>query len=248
MSLVFIAAFITMLASLSGTIFIWQSTGRWLRNNLRYLVTFSAGVFIVVVYNLFNESIEYGGSALLIVFTAILGALFLEIIARLIPTSHHHHGINYSHKHTNIDARRLLWSDAVHNIIDGVLLVPAFLIDIQVGITTTIGIFLHEVVQEISEFFILKEAGYSTLRALTLSFLVSSTILIGVFVGMFISETSAFIPALIAFAAGAFLYVVFRDLIPSTIQDVQRKKKVLVHIIAGVSGVLVILGVGMIAP
>lgn len=247
MSYAFIAAFVIMLASLSGAVFAWHSAGHWIEKNLRYLVTFSAGVFVIVSYGLFTESIELGGSGILIALSAIAGAAFLEIAGRLIPDSHHHHG-THAHKHSRTDARRLLMGDAIHNTIDGFLLVPAFLIDIRVGIVATAAIFFHEVVQEISEFFVLKEAGYSTTRALTLNFIVSSTILVGVAVGMFVSTSTLFVPLVIAFAAGAFLYVVFRDLLPSTFRSVAYSKNGGAHLIAGVLGIIVMFSISVIAP
>jgi len=236
-----------MLASLLGAILMWFSAGKWFEKNLRYLVTFAAGVFIIVSYGLFTEAIELGGSVMMIAITAISGAVFLEISGHLIPDSHHHHG-SHAHEHTATDARRLLLGDAIHNVIDGFLLVPAFLIDVRVGIVTAAAIFFHEVVQEISEFFVLKEAGYSTVRALTLNFVVSSTILIGVALGMFVSSVAEFIPLLIAFAAGAFLYVVFRDLLPSTIRSITYSKNAPAHLIAGALGIIAMFSIGIIAP
>ncbi|PCI89999.1 hypothetical protein COB18_02675 [Candidatus Kaiserbacteria bacterium] len=248
MSYTFIAAFIIMLASLVGIIFTWYSAGTWLQKNLRYLVTFSAGVFIIVSYGLFTESIELGGNIIYVALSALLGAVLLEGASRLIPNSHHHHGPTSEHEHTPTDARRLLLGDALHNTIDGILLVPAFLIDIRVGIATTLAIFLHEIVQEISEFFVLKEAGFSTARALIVNFIVSSTILIGVFISLFTSSASNMIPLLTSFAAGAFLYVIFRDLLPSTFRDIQRAKNYTHHAAAAVLGILVMFGVTAITP
>ncbi len=248
MSSALIAALIIMLASLSGAIFVWKSADSLVMRNSRYLVTFSAGVFIIVSYGLFTESIELGGRFLLILTTAIAGALFLEIVGRIMSTTHHHHGTDHGHSHDHLDAKKVLLGDALHNIVDGLLLVPAFLIDVRVGIATTLAIFLHEIVQEISEFFIMKEAGYSTTKALILNFLVSSTILIGVYLGFYIAVSDTAIAALTAFAAGAFMYVVFRDLLPSTMRDIVRKRDAKKHLIAGVLGLIVMFSVGALLP
>jgi len=236
MSYAFIAAFVIMLASLSGAIFVWGKTGDWLQKNLRYLVTFSAGVFVLISYGLFTESIELGGATVLVALSSISGAIFLEVAGRLIPNSHHHHG-EHTHNHSRTDARRLLMGDAIHNTIDGVLLVPAFVIDITFGIVITLAIFLHEAVQGTSEFFVMKEAGYSTSKTLGILFAISSTILLGVLVGY-----------LIAFAAGAFLYVVFRDLLPSTFRSVMYSKNAGAHLVAGILGILVVFSISIIAP
>lgn len=245
---ILIAAFAVMLASLTGVIFVWNSFGTFLQRNLRYLVSFAAGVFIIVSYSLFSEALELSPNTLFIILGGILGAATLEFVTRLIPTTHHHHGTENDHEHTRTDARRVLLGDAVHNIADGMLLVPAFIVDIRFGIATTFAIFLHEAVQEISEFFILKQAGYSTIRALTLNFLVSATILLGVGFGLFVASVPALMPALIAFAAGAFLYVVFRDLLPSSIRAIVRNDSAGKHLAAAALGVLVMFGVNAATP
>jgi zinc and cadmium transporter len=244
----FIAAFLVMLVSLIGVVFVWNSAGEWLKKNMRYLVTFSAGVFIIVSYSLFTESLELSNNFVLVIFGVLLGAGLLEVVTRLIPDTHHHHGTEDDHGHSGIDARRVLLGDAVHNVIDGILLVPAFLIDIRFGIVTTLAILLHEAVQEISEFFVLRQAGYSTSHALTMSFIVSSTILVGAVFGTFVSTATALIPALISFAAGAFLYVVFRDLLPSTMRTIVKNGNAGTHLIAGVLGILVMFGMNIFVP
>jgi len=248
-TITFLAAFAIMIASLSGVIFMWASAGKWLQRNTRYLITFSAGVFIIVSYDLFNESLELSeGNILLVVIGAFVGAIVLELASWLIPTTHHHHGTEGDHTHTRTDARRVLLGDAIHNIADGILLVPSFLIDIRLGVATAAAIFLHEVVQEISEFFVLREAGYSNARALTLNFLVSATVLIGVVIGTSASNVSSLLPGLITFAAGSFLYVVFRDLLPSTMRAISRNKDAGKHLIAGVLGIVVMFGVSLTTP
>ncbi|MDP2650400.1 MAG: ZIP family metal transporter, partial [bacterium] len=216
--------------------------------NLRYLITFAAGVFIIVSYNLFSESFEFGGSTLVLLFAAAAGGVVLEMLTRLVPDTHHHHGPGHEHAHTKTDARRLLMSDAIHNLVDGILLVPAFLIDVRLGFATLAAIFLHEVVQEISEFFVLKDAGYSTTYALTLNFTVSATILPGVIVGIFFLSVETLIAPLIAFAAGAFLYVVFRDLLPSTVRSIMRYGNPGMHLAAALTGIVVMFAVNAVMP
>ena len=244
----FLAAAAVMLVSLIGVVFVWNSAGKWLERNMRYLVTFAAGVFVIVSYGLFTESIEMSNNVALVVLGALLGAGLLEVATSLIPTDHHHHGTENEHDHTRTDARRILLGDSVHNIVDGILLVPAFLIDIRFGIAVTVAVLLHEAVQEISEFFVLKQAGYSTLRALTMSFIASSTILLGVLLGTFVANTTSLVPILVSFSAGAFLYVVFRDLLPSTVRAIIRNGDAAKHLIAGVLGVLVMFGMNVFVP
>lgn len=218
---VFIAAVCIMLASLAGVVFAGRHVSGILARNLKMLIAFAGGVFAVLAYSLFAEVLEMGISATALVVSALLGALFLETANRIIPRAHHHHDTTHDHMHGRIDARRMLLGDAVHNIGDGIILVPAFLAGPHIGIATAGAIFLHELVQEIAEFFVLREAGYSTRQALVRNFAVSATILIGVGVAFWAIFTTELETPLLAFAAGGFVYIIVRDFLPSIIRSVR---------------------------
>ncbi len=246
---IFAAGFAIMLASLSGKLVMWGHLGHILQKNLKFLVTFAMGVFGATLYLMLSETLHLQAGLGPVALAAAAGALALEVLHRLLPEAHHHHGTDKSeccdheHGHTisTINPRRILLGDAAHNIGDGVMLVPAYLISLQVGLSVTLGILLHEVVQEISEFFILKEAGYSTKRALLSNLAVSSTIFIGIAASLFIATATAYIHLLIAFAAGGLFYIILRDLLPHTIERIKHEGKTTQHIILLVIGVSLML-------
>ena len=226
-----LAALAVMLVSLVGVIFTAGSLGAWMRKYLTYLATLSAGVFLIIAFHLANEAVEEGGW-LVAVSGVLLGALLMEGIHYLLPNKHHHHGHAHDHAHSPIDGRRVLISDALHNVGDGILLVGAFASNIFVGIAATIGVLLHEAVQEISEYFVLREAGYTHGGALVRSFAVSATILIGIFVATYLSSVDFILALLSGIAAGGFLSVVFHDLLPHAIHSVRANGGVIVHVVA----------------
>jgi zinc and cadmium transporter len=242
-----LAALAIMLASLSGVIFASRKLGSWTENNLPFLATFSIGIFAVITWGLFEEALEHG-EALVIALSVIGGAVIVQLLSNLIPEAHHHHDPHQDHGHTAFDARKILLGDAMHNISDGLLLVPAFLADVRLGIATAAGIFLHELVQEVSEFFILKEGGYTARQALVRNFAASSTILIGVFAAVLLSSVESLEAPLIGLSAGGFLYVILRDLVPHTMANIRRKGRGDRHIQALVVGLLVMLGLQAIVP
>lgn len=244
LTLILSAGVAVMLVSLAGVLTTWGVIGTWMSRNIRYLVTFALGVFIVIGYALLKEALHE--STLFVVLVSMIGGIaVLEIGSLIIPTAHHHHGVEPYHEHSRIDARRILLGDAVHNISDGIILVPAFLISPQAGLVTTLGVLLHELVQEISEFFVLKEAGYSTKQALVRNFLVSATILIGIALGWFIVGIGTATGPLLGFAAGGFLYIVFRDLLPSTLRSIRTHTQTSSHVLALALGIVVMFGVGI---
>ncbi len=236
-----LACFVVMLASLSGVFFLTNKLSGWTERNLRFLISFSAGVFIVVAYHLTIESIEHTSTAKSVMWL-LIGAIAIHIFSKIWPEFHHHHERDVEHIHSVAGARRILMSDALHNIGDGVLLAAAFAVNIYLGIVATASIFIHEAIQEISEFFVLKEAGYSNREALVKNFFVSSTIIIGALIGYFVSEQDYIMGPLLGFAAGAFIYILINDLIPKSIKNA-REGGLIKHLGWTVLGLVIILAV-----
>lgn len=243
-----LAALFIMAASLGGVVFTTKALGHWMHRHLTYFATFSAGVLVVLAYHLVEEAFHEAESVALVAAAVVAGIVLLEIMHALLPHTHHHHDTHHDHVHTRVDGRRVLISDAIHNVTDGVILVPAFIADWKLGVAATLGIFLHELVQEISEFFVLKEAGYSTKRALTLNFIASSTILIGVVIALTLASFETLIAVLAALAAGGFISVVIRDLLPHAVESAKAHGSWLHHTLAALLGVALMVSVTLVVP
>jgi zinc transporter ZupT len=212
------AGLLVMLASLSGVLFTHKVAAKFLEERLSYLVSFSAGVFLVTSGALALEVFELADTALMAVLLIGAGYVFAWFLEYLFPDTHQHHDPHChddDHHHGNKkSARKLIVGDAVHNVGDGIILVPAFLVSPALGIAVTVSILIHEALQEVSEFFVLRQAGYSTKRALAINFLVSSTIFIGIGLSYLAVVNHDLEVLLLALAAGFFLHVVLHDLIP----------------------------------
>jgi zinc and cadmium transporter len=236
-----------MFASLSGVIFVTKSFKVWTEKNLNYLVAFASGVFLVVIINLFFEALEFADNNLQVLMFVITGFLIFLGIERLFPEVHHHHDGEHCGG-TKRSVRKVMLGDALHNLGDGILLAPVFIIDIHAGIITAIGIFVHEAVMEISEFFVLKASGMTTREALIKNFLVSGTILIGAIGGFYLSSQIHFLVApLIGLATGAFLYILIIDLVPESVKNSHKEKKYFNYIFWVLLGILLITAVNFFA-
>jgi zinc and cadmium transporter len=242
-------SFIIMLASLSGVLFVWKGLGHFIQKNLSFLVSFSAGVFLFVTYLLGKEVFHHAENKGIGVLWIFIGVLIFYGLFKLLPNFHHHHdeGEEGEHAHSHIDARRILLSDGVHNIGDGILLATAFATAPGVGLLTTLSIFIHEFVQEVSEFFVLREAGFQTKKALIYNFLVSATILIGAIGSFLIFDLFEAIEIpLLGIATGSFLVVVINDLIPHSIRHSQNRTQYLKHTTWFIGGLILMGLVGSI--
>ncbi len=244
-----IASFVIMAASLSGKLLVWRTAGPLLEKNLHFLVSFSAGVLLAVMYGLSVEIVEHAGSLLAGLPWIALGAAIVLVAFRFMPHFHHHHDQASDHAHTRIDAGRILMSDGIHNIGDGVVIATSFAVSPFLGIITSLSILAHEVLQEISEFFVLREAGLSTRRALLYNFLTSSTILIGTFGAYFLLERfEALEVPLLGLSAGSYLIVVFHDLIPHSIGSIVERSHYLKHAFFFVLGLALMIALVVFLP
>ena len=138
-----------------------------------------------------------------------------------VADGHHHHDHAGHHGHVHEQARKkasgslVLVGDALHNLLDGVLIAAAFLTDVHLGIVTALAIMAHEIPQEVGNFAVLLHSGVSRRRALSLNLLTSLTAVVGGVVGYIALETAVrILPFALAVAAASLLYVAVADLIP----------------------------------
>ena len=210
---VLLSSLIIMLTSLSGVLFTYKLARVFMERYISYLVSFSAGVFFIISIWVTNAAMKLFENDWYVLALLLLGYLVAWLVHCLIPENHFHNEKNLS-KNTQGNPRKLLIGDAIHNVADGLVLVPAFATSPAIGIAVAISIVIHEMLQEISEFFVLRRAGYSVLRALGWNFLVSSTILLGVFLSYMAIGNDNLEGGLLAISAGFFLHVVVHDLFP----------------------------------
>lgn len=127
---------------------------------------------------------------------------------------HHHHGS------AERSGTMVLIGDALHNFTDGIMIAAAFLADPGLGILTGLAIVAHEVPQEVGDFVVLLNAGYSRARAYLFNLLCSMMALAGGVLGFYtLDKASGLVPYVLAFASAGFLYVAISHLMP----QLQRK-------------------------
>jgi zinc and cadmium transporter len=134
------------------------------------------------------------------------------------PAQAHGHAHRHAHGHAHDRARGkatgslVLVGDALHNVLDGVLVAAAFITDVHLGIVTAVAIMAHEIPRT---------------RALTMNLLTSLTAVIGGVVGFFaLEKTLAALPFALAVAASSLLYIAVADLIPGLHRRVDARSSV----------------------
>ncbi|MFZ2593593.1 MAG: ZIP family metal transporter [Minisyncoccia bacterium] len=245
---VLLAGLVLLAPTLVGVLFGSARIQKFLQSRTHTILAFSVGVYSVVAWGLFSEAYEH--MPLLHVLGASLGAfLFLEILMRLLSnTHHHHHSDGHDHEHGPVDARAMLISDSVHNVTDGLLLVPAFAVSPILGIATTFSIFAHESVLETAKYFVLRESGYTHAQAIARGFFAGCTVFIGIALALFISGSDTLEPWLLAAATGSIVYVLLRDLLPDVFFHTSEEESYTKTLIALILGVVTLLAVQSMLP
>jgi zinc and cadmium transporter len=122
-------------------------------------------------------------------------------------------------EHTKAGALILI-GDSFHNFVDGVATAAAFATSIPLGIATSVAIITHEVPQEIGDFAILLESGYTRSRALFFNILSGMAALLGAVLTYFLLPViQSWTPYLLAISAASFIYIALADLIPGRRSD-----------------------------
>jgi zinc and cadmium transporter len=139
-------------------------------------------------------------------------------------TSHPAQPVGYGHHHGSHGTTRSAWmvlaGDGLHNFTDGIMIAAAFLADPALGILTGMAIVAHEIPQEVGDFVVLLNSGYSRARAYLFNLLCSLMALVGGVLGYYMLDKAGnLVPYVLTFASAGFLYVAISHLMP----QLQRK-------------------------
>jgi zinc and cadmium transporter len=186
--------------------------------------------------HLIPEAIEEIGNIDLIAVLVIIGVFLFFILEKFIHW--HHHGSDIEENHIHPVGKMILFSDGLHNFMDGVIIAASYMISIEIGIATTIAVILHEIPQEIGDFGVLIHAGYSKTKALFLNFVSALFSVLGAITVFFLGEfADSAIKWFIPLAAGGFIYIAIADLIPELHKEKNKFYSVIQVFVAGI-GVL----------
>lgn len=139
----------------------------------------------------------------------------------------------------------ILAADGLHNLIGGLAVGSAFVLDLQLGIVTWLVAAAHEVPQELGDFGILVHSGWSRRQALLYNLASALTFPLGGLIAYGLAGRVE-IAVLVPFAAGTFIYIAVADLLPEITTSPEPREKVL-HTISFAIGLGILLAVVLIA-
>ena len=199
-------------------------------NYADYFVSFAVGTLLGAAFlEIIPHAYELSRDLHQISLIVLVGILVFFILEKLLVWRHCHgsHCENHSPV-VNHDVKKgsiLIIGDCFHNFIDGILIASAFIVDINLGLITALAIIVHEIPQEISNFSILINSGYSLSRTLLMNVVTGCAMILGAILAYFVLNDLEFlIPIILAFAASSMIYVAISDLIPSLHKKVEIKQ------------------------
>lgn len=219
------SVFIVSILSLIGILTL-SINRKTLNKVLIYFISFSAGaLFGDAFIHLIPEAVGELGFTLNVSIYILIGIMMSFIVEKVIHWRHCH----ITHKsHEHPFAIMNLFGDAVHNLLDGIIIGASYLASIQIGIATTLAVILHEIPQEIGDFGVLLQGGFTRAKALAFNFLTALTAIIGAVLSLVLSSyIEGLTTFLVASAAGGFIYIAGSDLIPELHKEVKTSKSLL---------------------
>jgi zinc and cadmium transporter len=199
----------------------------------RYATPFAAGALLgAAFFDLLPEALHDHEAEAMLAWT-LGGLVIFFLLEHFLHWFHHHH----EHSGPSTPAPLVIIGDTVHNLLDGIAIGAAFLIDVPTGIVAALAVAAHEIPQEIGDFGLLLKFGYSRKNVLLINALSAFMSTVGALLTFWLgSETNLPVGTLLAVTAGMFIYVAASDLIP-TIHEQSKKK------IGHISAVLLIIGI-----
>jgi zinc and cadmium transporter len=184
----------------------------WIQSLVSYAIGALLGAaFLEVIPHAFENGEPHRVAA------AILGgilAFFLLEKLFLWRHSHDQHEAEHHHDHGR-SGTLIMVGDSIHNFLDGILIAAAFSQDIQLGMITALAIVAHEIPQEVGDFVILLNSGYSRAKAFWVNLLSSFATLVGGLLGYYgLQALHGWTPILLGIVAASMIYVAVADLIP----------------------------------
>ncbi|ADE12262.1 ZIP family metal transporter [Sideroxydans lithotrophicus] len=208
-----------ILSVLAAALFVLTARAQYLGG----LVSFAIGALLAAVFlDILPEAIKLTTNVSAVSATVLLGILLFFTLEKVLIWRHCHHEhceAHEPHEHGEHDHGRsgamVIVGDTFHNFIDGIIIAASFMVDVHLGIVTSLAIIAHEIPQEVGDFAVLLHSGYTKKRAFQLNLISSFATLVGGVLGyVALQDMQSLVPTLLALAAASLIYIAVADLIP----------------------------------
>lgn len=220
-----IASSIVSLISLIGVL-AFVLNEKILKKIIIFFVAFAAGGLIGGAFlDIIPEAMEYVKDTNQLFLYVVLGYMLFFILEKYLHWRHCHDSECKIHLFTYLN----IIGDGVHNFTDGLIIGVTFLVNIKVGIATTLAIIFHEIPHELGNFMVLVYGGFTKIKAIFFNFLSALFAIGGTIVGYYFAfNIKGFSNLLLPIAAGGFIYIASCDLVPELQKEEDRQRSLLI--------------------
>lgn len=204
-----------------------------------YATPFAAGALLAAVFlDLLPEGIAQSTTEKVLT-SCLIGVVTFFFLERFLRWFHHHH-VHSDQKDTS-SISLIIIGDTVHNLLDGIVIAAAFLVNVPTGIVATIAVAAHEIPQEIGDFGLLLAKGLSRKRVLIVNFVSALATVVAALVTFALGSAQKLpLGILIGLSAGFLLYIAASDIIPTVHKDTKDDNILDIHPFLLLLGVIVV--------
>lgn len=200
---------------IGGILLLWKE--KFIKRIFPYFLSFGAGALLSVAFlDLLPQALEEGLNQQVMFFT-LLGILIFYFIETFFIISHTHNSNDTNIPSSNYRSYLLSLGDTIHNFTDGLVMALTFLVNIPLGIATSLAVFFHEIPHEMADFAVMLSWGLPKKKVLIFNIVSALATLVGAFIIYFFSfywNFNYLIAPLLSLSAGGFIYIATSDLLP----------------------------------
>lgn len=205
------------------------------------LVALAAGALLGgAMFHMLPASLEALGGGVSVFVWVVAGVFSFHVLEQYLHWHHCHRPVS---EHRPL-GYMVLVADGLHNLLGGLAVGSAFVLDVQLGIVTWLVAAAHEVPQELGDFGILVHSGWSRRGALMYNVASALTFPFGGLIAYALAG-SVDVAVLVPFAAGTFIYIALADLLPEITTAPAPGEKTL-HTVSFAVGLALLLAVVLI--
>jgi zinc and cadmium transporter len=172
-------------------------------------------------FHMLPEAVDALDNKLGIYVALTTGFVVFFILEQFLHWHHCHRTVHSGHRPLGY---LILLADGLHNLIGGLAVGGAFMVDVRVGAVTWLVAAAHEVPQELGDFGVLVHSGWKPRSALLWNFVSALTFLVGALIAYGLAD-HVDVAYLLPFAAGNFIYVAAADLLPEITSEPRTRDK-----------------------
>lgn len=188
------------------------------------LVSFAAGALLATAFmETLKEAVDIAGTDVFLWTTISFATFFL--IERLFVSLHRHTEEDHldASEELSVPTPFLVFGDGLHNFIDGMSIAAAFLVNFQLGLITSIAVFVHEIPHELGDFGILVQKGWSRAGVLWINAATGAVSILGAIVAFYLGKQfENVVPILLSVTTANFIYLSATGLLPEIHHKAKR--------------------------